>query len=280
MIDDAPIDLGTNLGPVLTGDDRFAPRSPDLVLVGLDAIAAAGYTSVLPTGGHVAALAAAGLDPAAEIAARGLRTIAVEAVLAWATNEGDTRGEGDGVLALAEAAGASMVIAVAMSHPLAASAAEALGALADRAHARGITMCVEFLPWSPLATLAGAWEFIAPIPHTTLLLDAWHWHRQPGGPQPDVLAAIPPERIGLVQLSDASATPGEDVLAETMTARLLPGEGVIDYAGFFAAIDRCGARPPIAVEIFNPDLVEGLGTAETARRSIAAARAVIPAGWR
>jgi sugar phosphate isomerase/epimerase len=40
-----------------------------------------------------------------------------------------------------------------------------------------------------------------------------------------------------------------------MTGRLLPGDGVVDFAALFAALDAIQAVPYLATEIFNTELV-------------------------
>ena len=264
--------LGTNLAPILIGDDMFFPASSSPVLAGLDAAAAAGYQSVLLGSGHVSALQGDGLDPRLEVENRGLTTIAVEAALAWAADGGDTAGEGERICAQAVAAGAPLIIAVSMFESMPDTAADELAKLAATAKAHDVGVCVEFLPWSPIPTLAAAWELIEPIENTSLMVDAWHWNRQPGGPNPTLLASIPGHRIGIIQLSDTLVEPMDDMMTETMAFRQLPGDGSVDYAELFAAIAAAGATPVIAVEMFNPAFVAEHGTLETAKRSIAAAR--------
>src|SRR2546422_560660 len=61
-----------------------------------------------------------------------------------------------------------------------------------------------------------------------ILLDLWHWHRQPGGPAFELLSRIPGERIHYVQVCDATDSPQPDVFAGAMSARVLPGDGVVD----------------------------------------------------
>ena len=95
----------------------------------------------------------------------------------------------------------------------------------------GAQVCVEFLPWSGIPDLATAWELVEPLgAGAGILLDTWHWVRQPGGPNPELLARIPGERIGYVQLCDAALDAGDDIMAEAMGQRLLPGDGEFDIA--------------------------------------------------
>ncbi|HEX4244090.1 MAG TPA: sugar phosphate isomerase/epimerase, partial [Acidimicrobiales bacterium] len=137
-------------------------------------------------------------------------------------------------------------------------------------------VCVEYLPWCGISDLATAWELVEPLgPGAGILLDTWHWQRQPGGPNLELLAQIPGERIGFVQLCDAAAEPGDDAMSEAMADRLLPGDGVVDFTALLGQLDAIGARPFFATEVFNPELVRTHGPAEAARMMAAAARPFI-----
>ena len=217
-----------------------------------------------------------------DVSGVGARVVALEAALAWAGP--DAAAAAAEAARLAEAAaghGASLVLAATMEPvlPDRERARDGLGALAEAVGGAGATVALEFLPWSAVPSLAAAWELVAPLDGVGVLIDSWHWQRQPGGPCPEVLAEIPGSRIPYVQVCDAAATPASDVLTEAMTARMLPGEGVVDFAGLFAVLEGCGARPFVATEIFNPALVGERGRAGAAGAMIAAARRVVPAAW-
>lgn len=229
-----------------------------------DAAAAAGYRSVSAWQHHLPALAAAGLSVAV-----------IEAAVSW--------GNGDGHTAAAEAErmaeavadhGADLLLAVCLEPDLAdpGVARANLAALAAAVADAGGTVCVEFLPWSAIPDLATAWRLIEPIEGTGLLLDTWHWVRQPAGPDLDLLARIPGERIACVQLCDVAPVAGSDLMTEAMTARLLPGDGVVDFASVVTALDAIGAQPVVATEVFNPALVAELGPAAAATAMFAASR--------
>jgi sugar phosphate isomerase/epimerase len=87
----------------------------------------------------------------------------------------------------------------------------------------------------------GAHEFIWKLPDAAefaaacgrevgLLVDSWHWHH--AGGTVDEIVAIGP-MIRHVHVADAPDLPAERIRDE---CRLLPGEGIIDHTGFFAAI--------------------------------------------
>jgi sugar phosphate isomerase/epimerase len=85
------------------------------------------------------------------------------------------------------------------------------------------------------------------------------------------LARIPSDRIGYVQLCDAAPNAGDDLLAEAMGQRLLPGEGVVDFGELLRQLEAIGAHPFFATEIFNPGFVRDRGSVEAARAMAATA---------
>ncbi len=232
-----------------------------------EAAVAAGYRSVSAWQHHLPALAAAGLSVAM-----------IEAAVGWGNADARSAAAEAGRMAEAVAHhGAGLLLAVCLEPELAdlAAARANLAALAAAVADAGGALCVEFLPWSGIPDLATAWQLVEPLDGVGLLLDTWHWVRQPGGPDLDLLARIPGERIACVQLCDAAPLAGSDLMAEAMSARLLPGEGVVDFASVFAVLDAIGARPVVATEVFNPALVAELGPAAAAAAMFAASKLAI-----
>lgn len=232
-----------------------------------EAAVAAGYRSVSAWQHHLPALSAAGLSVAM-----------IEAAVGW--GNADARSAAAEAERMAEAVarhGAGLLLAVCLEPELAdlAAARANLAALAAAVADAGGAVCVEFLPWSGIPDLATAWQLVEPVEGVGLLLDTWHWVRQPGGPDLDLLARIPGERIGCVQLCDAAPLAGPDPMAEAMGARLLPGDGVVDFASVVGVLDAIGARPVVATEVFNPALVTELGPAAAARAMFAASTTVL-----
>jgi sugar phosphate isomerase/epimerase len=80
-------------------------------------------------------------------------------------------------------------------------------------------------------------------PNMGLLLDAWHWHHS-GGTTQDILRAGK-SRVVTVHVSDAAKAAPEDVRDNQ---RLMPGEGVIDLAGFFKALKEIGYQDGVSPE--------------------------------
>ncbi len=83
-------------------------------------------------------------------------------------------------------------------------------------------------------------------PNVGLLLDSWHWHHA-GASVSDILAAGK-QAIVHVHVADAPDLPPEQIRDNQ---RLLPGEGVIDWKGFFGALRKIGYRDAVSPEIFG-----------------------------
>jgi sugar phosphate isomerase/epimerase len=211
-----------------------------------------------------------------------LKVRVVESALRWANGTDEqTRAEAHHFATAASDQGADIITAVCMDPSISDldQARRNLSVLVDAGTSVGARVCLEFLPGTGVPDLATAWALVEPLgPASGVLLDTWHWTRQPGGPAFDLLATIPGDRIPYLQLNDAAPTPSGEVLEETMTGRLLPGEGIVDYAKLFAALSAIGAEPFMAVEIFNPGLIQQHGAQGAARAMKRAADAVLPAG--
>jgi sugar phosphate isomerase/epimerase len=142
----------------------------------------------------------------------------------------------------------------------------------------GVDLAVE-----PLGTLyrrrAGRYEFIWRLneaaefacscgPGVGLLLDSWHWH----------LAGLTTEdiidvggHIVHVHIADVPDAPDETLRD---TERALPGEGVVDFAALFRALDLIGYSGTASPEIPGK-WSEGMSRLDSARRGLAATRAVL-----
>lgn len=157
---------------------------------------------------------------------------------------------------MAAAVGAKSVTAVELlGSPVALEPASvAFGLLCDRAADHGLVVNLEFMPFSGIANLNAANQIVegAARPNGGINVDAWHFYRSDSTLAE--LAAIPGERVTLVQLSDAPAVPPRDIRLETGTGRLLPGEGDIDLIGILNTLNRIGCTAPIGLEVFSSRL--------------------------
>jgi sugar phosphate isomerase/epimerase len=184
----------------------------------------------------------------------GVAVAEIEALVAWRPGVEPARPEHAEarVLAVADAVRARSVSVVeGRGAPLPVDAsADAFGALCDRAAAHGLLVQIEFWPGSGL-DLATAAAVVAAADRQNggLLVDTWHLARSRAGAA--ALRTIPGARIGAVQLSDSAAVDGPepDYLAAALGRRLVPGEGVLDLAGFVRLLDEVGCDAPLGVEV-------------------------------
>lgn len=251
---------------VVSGPSLIAHRGP---ITGLDlaamlaAAAAAGFSGVSVAQRHHDSVVAAGMTTSEFVElhhANGLSIPTVEVAVGWAGAHPGRACRADAALVdLAAAAGASTVIAACLepNPPSVGELGRSLAALCDLAAERGVEVALEFLPWTAIPTLTAALDVVAAAGRDNLglVLDAWHWFRQPGGPAPGILRAVAPELIRVVQLDDAPRVPGTLSLRdEALTARLLPGDGDVDLGALLDAVDEIGALPIIASEVFSTAL--------------------------
>lgn len=242
--------------------------TPDQVREAAEAAVEAGFTEA-----SVWAFQLAGIEGV------DLHVTALEAALAWAAGtDAEADAEADQLCALASDLGSSKLLAVTLDPALpdVDVARQRLGRLVARAEEVGAQVCVEFLPWSGIPDLASAWKLVEPLgPGAGIVIDTWHWVRQPGGPNLDLLATIPGDRIGYVQACDVAPIPQGDAMTEAMSARLLPGEGVVDFGALVSVLRDIGAEPFVATEIFNPGIVAANGALGAAKAMREAASSVL-----
>lgn len=107
-------------------------------------------------------------------------------------------------------------------------------------------------------------------PQGGLVADCWHWHH--AGETVEDLLALGRDAFLDVHISDAPPLPPEDIRD---MERLLPGEGVIDFDGFFGALDRLGYDGAVSLEVFGSRLA-AQPPAGAARLALEAALSRVP----
>jgi len=153
-------------------------------------------------------------------------------------------------------------------------AAEDLAGVCDRAREHGLVVTVEFLPWSGIPNAAVALDLVRRTgrANATVLVDTWHWFR--GGADPALLRALPGDKIGSVQLNDAPRRAAENMMMESMLARLMPGDGDIPIAEVVRILDAIGSKAPMGVEVFHERHAQ-MDATDVARRAAEATRRVL-----
>jgi 4-hydroxyphenylpyruvate dioxygenase len=130
-------------------------------------------------------------------------------------------------------------------------AADDFRELGERAAKRGLRVGFEALAWGRyVRDYRGAWEIVRRAGHPAIgiILDSFHT-LAPGFPVGPI-AAIPADRIFLVQLADAPQL-DLDVLSWSRHFRCFPGQGNLPVGDFMKAIEATGYKGPLSLEIFN-----------------------------
>lgn len=151
-------------------------------------------------------------------------------------------------------------------------------AFCDLANGFGLGVAVEFYPVSQIRSLAEALVLTQAVNRPGRVgvnVDLLHLMRS-GGSIAE-LAAAPREMILFGQLCDGHARcPADQLDVEASSARLLPGEGVFDLAGFVAALPQ---GTPLSVEIPRNDaLSAGMSRPERVHQAVEAVRQAIGQG--
>lgn len=140
----------------------------------------------------------------------------------------------------------------------------------------GVTVDLEFLPWSTVPDASAAMRVVqragAPA-NAGVLVDALHAARS--STTLDDIAAVPRSQLHYAQICDAplgGPFTVEELLHTARQDRLLPGEGGIRLARIFA---RLPDSLPVSVEIPHHQRIPQLGVREWARQALAASRAVL-----
>ncbi len=193
----------------------------------------------------------------------GLSVRALEAAVRWGDGPEDAIDEIQLHLEVADLFGVDLLQAALLSPTLDMSrAVEGFAALCEEARPHGVRVSIEFVPWFAIPDLDTAWRIVGQsgAENGGICIDMLHWHRQPGGPNLELLAQIPADRIYYVQICDAGAAPAvsaEAYMVEALSARPVPGEGVVDIPALVDALESSGAEPYFACEVFNERLRSG-----------------------
>lgn len=150
---------------------------------------------------------------------------------------------------------------------------EQLGKLCDMAAEHGITLNLEFVPFSSVGTLEAAQEIIDVLgkPNLKLMVDFLHAHR--ANVTPETLKKIPADRFGFVHLCDGPAwippMDHPDMKGVAREKRLYAGEGQIDIAGMWKAMPQV---PYVSIELPNLWRIRADGKLGHAKRCLRTAK--------
>ncbi|GAB3083156.1 sugar phosphate isomerase/epimerase and 4-hydroxyphenylpyruvate domain-containing protein [Nocardioides zeae] len=148
--------------------------------------------------------------------------------------------------------------------------AEQLAALGDLAAERGVTIAYEALAWGRhVSRFAQSWDVVRRADHPSVTVAVDTFHLLARGDGPEVLAGVPGDRIGFLQVADAPLL-RTDLLEWSRHFRCFPGQGGLDVTGVVAATVAAGYDGPLSLEVFSDVVREAPPevTARDARRSL------------
>ena len=135
---------------------------------------------------------------------------------------------------------------------------EALGDLCRRADPLGITVCLEYMRITQVASLADALGVIAECgePNAALLIDLLHVFRSDGSIEE--LATVDPALLTYAQWCDGPAQPADGspggLLRDALDHRSIPGDGALPVMGFLEVLPD---QLPLSLEIRSEALRKG-----------------------
>jgi sugar phosphate isomerase/epimerase len=140
--------------------------------------------------------------------------------------------------------------------------------LCELAEPHGMTVDLEFIPWSPTADLEDAAEIVtkAGAPNGGVLVDTLHFSRSRSSVEQ--LEALPGGLFNFVQLCDAQparSETAEELIRVARSERAAAGEGAIELVPIVDALPTV----PYALEVPNDAMRRELGPLEYARHVLA-----------
>ncbi len=114
----------------------------------------------------------------------------------------------------------------------------------------GVSIALEYLPWTSLNTMKQAWDVVRSVkrPNGGIVLDTFHYFK--GHPVKAELYAVPIDRVFMVHLDDV-----EDVDADLVTLtrkhRVAPGEGIFVFDEVLEYLFSQGYAGPFSLEVLN-----------------------------
>jgi sugar phosphate isomerase/epimerase len=145
-----------------------------------------------------------------------------------------------------------------------------VSACADVIGGAGAGLAVEYLPWTPVAGAGAALDVAnrVGLDRVKVLLDVWHHFRGPDDWAD--LDAVPLDAVAYLQFSDALPMTTDDLMGETVSRRVFPGEGEFDLDAWCGHVRAKGFDGVVSVEVLNEELRD-LDPADFATRAFTAA---------
>jgi sugar phosphate isomerase/epimerase len=225
----------------LTPDNRRDVELPDLV----KAAAGAGFTSLGISGSRADAHARSVYDSAG---------LGCHEIMALAITEDAERtlAHANRMAAAAEVMHAPWINTVFVAE-LSPDSARLIARCAAVFAEAGSGMAVEFSPLGSIPSVTAGLEVVELAgPSAALMIDTWHFFFADSAWED--LQAVPIEKIAYIQFGDGLQPVSEDLMAETMDRRVLPGRGMFDLERFAATLLERGYQGTVSVEVLSRDL--------------------------
>ncbi|MDQ7907470.1 sugar phosphate isomerase/epimerase family protein [Phytohabitans sp. ZYX-F-186] len=148
-------------------------------------------------------------------------------------------------------------------------AVRAFAALCDRAAPHGLSIALEFVPYTNIPDVATAATIVSAAgrPNGGLCVDSWHFFR--GNADWHELAKAGSESFTMVQVNDGPVVAETgNVRLEAVSRRRCPGQGEFDLRRFLDVVRPPGDPRPISVEVYSTAL-DRLPSADAARAALA-----------
>jgi sugar phosphate isomerase/epimerase len=128
------------------------------------------------------------------------------------------------------------------------------GRCAEIIASAGAKLALEMPPVGELDHLPAALRVVDAVGRDLccLLVDTFHFFR--GSSTWSQLESLPLDALGYVQFDDALAPAGEDVMADTMDRRAMPGEGELDLRRFAGTLVDRGWSGWVSVEVLSSEM--------------------------
>lgn len=245
----------------------------------LPALVTAGFSGFALSMDAYAAARATGLSDAdirAFVADNGLEIEWLDGLIEWLPGAQKVTDPAE-FFDTAAAIGALMVNAVEIFgfDPGQAAKVDGFSALCEAAKKHGLNVALEFTPIGSIPDLPAAARIIEASARENggILFDTWHFARSHGWL--DQIAAVPPDRLFALQVSDTGPAPHHSLFDEAMHHRQLPGEGHGSVATVLAACAAHGVKRPLSAEVLGDTLL-ALPLAQMLSRTIDALGKVSP----
>ncbi|MEJ2870500.1 TIM barrel protein [Actinomycetospora sp. OC33-EN08] len=168
---------------------------------------------------------------------------------------------------LGEELGVPLVQAVGTfdDRPVDEAVVDSFGKLCDRLAPHGLTVALEFVPYTNIPDVTTAQGVVAAVGRANgaLCVDSWHFFR--GTADWTALSQVPADRLAMVQVNDGPIRPEtEDIRAEAVALRRCLGTGEFATQRLLDLVRPLGDSRPVSVEIYS-DALDRLPSTTAAR---------------